>query len=495
MEWYKKCLIALAKPFGLLPVILDFFALLKGKAGEGLGWLHGLNSPVFFDDNDRVCRLLKASKNERYQQQREVLDVLNPTRCHEGWCTESNFGLPASTHLVHIKFSPVRSSNDLVIPRLPEGTKVHFEWATEGIPYSMETKLAKQGAVTQSDSNADLVLRVTGQVTQAVGVRFPIVTFAVANTMPIDAQIEALGEASNVFVFGDRPGNEGQGLSLRRTLLAHGTELEYGNQGYFTLDVRQMSPISPEDQQERLEHIWHTFRLDETQRRAFMASVTQIVCGVSLIQGSPGTGKSSTAKAIVCAAAALGCKILLVAGSNKGIDNLAETVIKALRRDERLQHWCGQLVRFRTPRYQLERARGGESSDEGDNLSNYQAHVLTIKYAHEHATTDKYARSLLERLAADKQRLLSREERKSLKGDYERCVLEVLENAKIVATTLSNASQDLLRSSSFKPDFVVCDEAAQCQEGEIAIALTMPSTRVMVLIGDPQQPATRARYT
>ncbi|KAI2816818.1 hypothetical protein CBS147320_10601 [Aspergillus niger] len=454
MEWYKKCLIALAKPFGLLPVILDFFALLKGKAGEGLGWLHGLNSPVFFDDNDRVCRLLKASKNERYQQQREVLDVLNPTRCHEGWCTESNFGLPASTHLVHIKFSPVRSSNDLVIPRLPEGTKVHFEWATEGIHYSMETKLAKQGAVTQSDSNADLVLRVTGQVTQAVGVRFPIVTFAVANTMPIDAQIEALGEASNVFVFGDRPGNEGQGLSLRRTLLAHGTELEYGNQGYFTLDVRQMSPISPENQQERLEHIWHTFRLDETQRRAFMASVTQI-----------------------------------------GIDNLAETVIKALRRDERLQHWCGQLVRFRTPRYQLERARGGESSDEGDNLSNYQAHVLTIKYAHEHATTDKYARSLMERLAADKQRLLSREERKCLKGDYERCVLEVLENAKIVATTLSNASQDLLRSSSFKPDFVVCDEAAQCQEGEIAIALTMPSTRIMVLIGDPQQPATRARYT
>lgn len=43
MEWYKKCLIALAKPFGLLPVILDFFALLKEKAGEGLGWLHGLN--------------------------------------------------------------------------------------------------------------------------------------------------------------------------------------------------------------------------------------------------------------------------------------------------------------------------------------------------------------------------------------------------------------------------------------------------------------------
>lgn len=62
----------------------------------------------------------------------------------------------------------------------------------------------------------------TGKVTQAVGVRFSIVTSAVANTMSIDAQIEALGEASKVaLVFGDCSGNEGQGSSLTRTFLAH----------------------------------------------------------------------------------------------------------------------------------------------------------------------------------------------------------------------------------------------------------------------------------
>ncbi|RDH36405.1 P-loop containing nucleoside triphosphate hydrolase protein [Aspergillus welwitschiae] len=446
------------------------------------------HNPLFFDDNDRICRLLKASKNERYQQQREVSDVFNPTRCHEAWCTESDFGLPGSTHLVHIKLLPVRPSDNVVIPKLQEGAKVHFEWALQGVPYGMDSKLIDQGAVTQSDSNADLVLRVTGQATQALGERFPIVTSAVANTMPIDAQIEALGEASKLaLVFGDRSGNEGQGFSLRRTLLAHGTELEQGNQGYFTLDVRQMSPVPPNLQQERVEYLSHIFRLDEAQKEAFQASLVKIVCGVSLIQGPPGTGKTSTAKAIICTAAALGCKILLVAGSNKGVDNLAEAVTKALQRDKRLQSWCGQLVRFRTPRYQLERARGGEPSDENDNLSNVQAHVLTIQYAQDHATTDKYARSLLERLAADKQRRLSREERKGLKGDYEHCVMKVLQNAKIVATTLSNASQDLLRRSGFEPAFVVCDEAGQCQEGEITIALTIPSTRVMVLIGDPEQ--------
>ncbi|PYH29302.1 P-loop containing nucleoside triphosphate hydrolase protein [Aspergillus neoniger CBS 115656] len=411
------------------------------------------HNPLFFDDNDRICRLLKASKNERYQQVREVAEVFNPTRQHEAWCTESDFGLPGSTHLVHIKILAVRPSDKVVVPKLQEGTKVKFEWALSGVPYAMDTKLADQGAVTQCDSSADLVLRVTGQVTLAPGERSPIVTSAEANTMPIDAQIEALGEASkSALVFGDRSGNQGR-------------------------DV----------QRERIGHLSQTFRLDEAQREAFQASLVRVVCGVSLIQGPPGTGKTSTAKAIVCTAAALGCKILLVAGSNKGVDNLAEAVVKALQRDERLRGWCGQLVRFRTPRYQLERARGGEPSDEGDNLSSVQAHVLAIQYAQEHATTDKYARSLLERLADDKQRRLSKEERKGLKGDYEHCVMKVLQNAKIVATTLSNASQDLLRRSGFEPVFVICDEAGQCQEGEITIALTMPSTQVIVLIGDPEQ--------
>ncbi|EHA19915.1 hypothetical protein ASPNIDRAFT_39336 [Aspergillus niger ATCC 1015] len=156
----------------------------------------------------------------------------------------------------------------------------------------------------------------TGKVTQAVGVRFSIVTSAVANTMSIDAQIEALGEAKD-----------------------------------------------------------------------FLASLEDVVCSVSLIQGPRGTGKASTAKAIVYTAAALGCKIFLVARSKQDDETLAKAVMKALQWDERLQRWCGQL----------ERTRGGEPSDKGDNLSHVQAHVFTIQYAQKHVTTDKYAQSLLER--------------------------------------------------------------------------------------------------
>jgi hypothetical protein len=54
---------------------------------------------------------------------------------------------------------------------------------------------------------------------------------------------------------------------------------------------------------------------------------------------------------------ALNLKVLLVAGSNKGIDNLAEAVVAALSKHTPLQRWCGQLVRFRTPAYQLAQVR------------------------------------------------------------------------------------------------------------------------------------------
>ncbi|GKZ34345.1 hypothetical protein AbraIFM66950_004575 [Aspergillus brasiliensis] len=446
------------------------------------------HTPVFFDDNDRVCRLLTASKNERYEQQRAIHQIYNPTRRHEAWCTESDVGLPNSTHLVHIKLKVAGPNDDGgVVPRLVQGTKVHFEFALEDTRYTMETKLAEQGVVVECDSRADIVLRVTGPVPEFARVRSAIVTSAKAHMMRIDAQITALDEASRVVVFGDSPGNAGQGFSLRRTLLAHGTELEVGNQGHFTFDVRNISTVPAELQQQRLQHICNAFPLDETQRKAFIASLLEVICGISLIQGPPGTGKTSTAKAVVCAVAALGCKVLLVAGSNRGVDNLAEAVMKAHDQDERLRAWCGQLVRFRTPRYQLDRARGGESSNEGDHLRYAQAHVLALKYAKEHAASDKHAQSLLERLATDKQRRLSREERKGLKGDFEWCVMKVLEKANIVATTLSNASSDILRGSSFKPDFVICDEAGQCQEGEVTIALTIPTVRAVVLIGDPKQ--------
>ncbi|GIC84550.1 uncharacterized protein Aud_000368 [Aspergillus udagawae] len=74
-------------------------------------------------------------------------------------------------------------------------------------------------------------------------------------------------------------------------------------------------------------------------------------------QWPPGTGKTRTAVVIILLLMALNLKVLLVAGSNKGVDNLAEAVVAALSKHTPLQRWCGQLVRFRTPAYQLAQVR------------------------------------------------------------------------------------------------------------------------------------------
>lgn len=76
-----------------------------------------------------------------------------------------------------------------------------------------------------------------------------VVTQARPNLTPVDEQIKALWNAGQVRVYGDRPEHHGQGFSLNRMILAHGTELDPTNKElYFELDARQMSPLPREVQ-------------------------------------------------------------------------------------------------------------------------------------------------------------------------------------------------------------------------------------------------------
>lgn len=56
-------------------------------------------------------------------------------------------------------------------------------------------------------------------------------------------------EVSWVVVINNSQGKKSQEFSLRRTLLTHGTELEVGNQGHFSLDTWKMSTLLPDLQQ------------------------------------------------------------------------------------------------------------------------------------------------------------------------------------------------------------------------------------------------------
>ncbi|PKY06173.1 P-loop containing nucleoside triphosphate hydrolase protein [Aspergillus campestris IBT 28561] len=452
--------------------------------------------PFFIDDHDRCCRLIQSSLNEKEVQRQIVTRVFNPSRRHTAWITGGATGC-----YINIKLRTADGEDEFTVPEIMEGTEVKFQLVTDSSKNYSDGELDSTGRVVDHDPTADLTVLATRGVplqyqnAEEVG----IVTKIQPNTVPIEAQIDALHEASRVKVWGDQDGKERQGFSLKRTLLAHGIELDPHNAGYFILNATQISELSGEEIERRLEYIMSRFPLDEAQERAFRTSTTQIVCGVNLIQGPPGTGKTRTAMVIILVLASLGLKVLLAAGSNKGVDNLAEALVKALEGDSYLQAWCGRACRLRTPAHQLNQLRSNSADEsqsrqarraraaENQTLERVQMHNLVRDYASTNRATNPKCAELLDLIEVDKHRPLSREDFKALRASHEHNVSGVLKSCRVVATTLNNAWQDVLRWSSFGPQFVVSDEAGQCLEGDQCIALTFSSVRGVVLIGDPQQ--------
>ncbi|RHZ68274.1 DEAD/DEAH box helicase [Aspergillus thermomutatus] len=455
------------------------------------------HDPFFIDDHNRRCRLIEASRIEKDTQYQLVAKIFNPSRRHRAWYAPAQTDTLRHSFFVHIKLQAEDGETEVNVPQLAEMTEVQYEVAEKGRTY-LKTDLNQKGLVVETDSTGDLVLLVKGSIPQHRG-EFEIVTFVKPNTMPIDEQIKALWDVSHFRSWGELDGKEKKGYSLERTVLAHGVELDPASDFYFLLDARKMSEVPPEQQDERISYIMKNFPLDEAQHQAFLKSTFEITCGVNLIQGPPGTGKTRTAMVIILLLMALDLKVLLVAGSNKGVDNLAEAVVATLNKHPQLQQWCGQFIRFRTPAYQLaqvridsanpDRVRLGASrkgSSASQILEPVQIYNVVQRFAKENAET-RHCGDFLDMVRRDKECHLSRDQSKKLRNSYENCASSVLANCKVVATTLSNASQELLRNSGFNPDFVISDEAGQCLEGDHCIALTMSSVKAVVLIGDPDQ--------
>ncbi|OKL58368.1 hypothetical protein UA08_06228 [Talaromyces atroroseus] len=79
-------------------------------------------------------------------------------------------------------------------------------------------------------------------------------------------QIKAIKQAENPHLgFGDKPGNQGKGFSLAKTVLAHGCEVDPRHPDYFVLDVTTISSLELSIIQQRLDHLKNVFHLDEPQ--------------------------------------------------------------------------------------------------------------------------------------------------------------------------------------------------------------------------------------
>ncbi|KAJ5784046.1 uncharacterized protein N7518_009723 [Penicillium psychrosexuale] len=458
-----------------------------------------LPGPYFLNDHDRQSRLVQASYVERAFARDLVTSVFNLNTRHRAIITTiSGNGM---RHRIHVKLNcegrpptltAMASVSFLLLDEISAAEPV-----TEG---DFKAKGYK-GTVVDDETLGDFIIDYYGHLDWTDESERKIVMTTKPNTLPIDQQIAALTTAgTKTLVYGDKGENHGLGFSLSRTILAHGTELNFTSPDYFILSIEMLSSLPSQIAKERLQYVRNFCHLDPTQEEAFTKSTTAITVGVSLIHGPPGTGKTTTAVAIVLAMMALQIKVLLTSASNKGVDNLTLALIRALNRDSRLKSWCGQVVRFRTPSYHMSAVRA-ESQNQRPTLRRQpiisqsdlemepiQMHSLVFDHIAEHPNDPECVelRELCDRDTSDNHPLNLQDVIK-LKSLYGKIVCTVLAKSKVVATTLSNASQECLKFSDFKPSVNVSDEAGQSMEGESMIPMTMESMRVIVLIGDPRQ--------
>ncbi|KAL4969039.1 uncharacterized protein BDV14DRAFT_196358 [Aspergillus stella-maris] len=262
----------------------------------------------------------------------------------------------------------------------------------------------------------------------------------------IDSQIAALRLTSTPCVFGDleENWNKGHGFSLQRMLLAPGAELDRDSPHHFVLDARYLSRLQGEETNHRIMTIQRRFPMDNAQLEALCASTTRMICGFHLIQGPPGTGKTRM-------------------HHEQWSRHSSEGVAKALRAHPDINDWVGSLYRYRTVSNQLAKLSGQEPTTDKSPAA-LKPHECTLG-------------------VANKSKPLKRARLREIRAAYNSIASKLLVHASIVATTLINVSCELLKDT-FRPVFLVVDGATQCREGDTVIALTYPSLRGVVLVGD-----------
>ncbi|KAN0081108.1 hypothetical protein V8E54_004312 [Elaphomyces granulatus] len=234
------------------------------------------------------------------------------------------------------------------------------------------------------------------------------------------------------------------------------TELDPRSEHFFELDIYKMSNVPEREKAKWLKYLLNKFPLNEAQRAAF-----------------------------------LNLRVLLAAGSNKGVDNFAIAVAKAIQSDSFLRSWCGRLVRFKTRSCQMAvlRAKSASTRFPGRAISEvrgpqavleHHMHHLVKQHAESNCLEDKDCREYTSCGETASEVSTLRPTKCSARA--------TTDSRRATTTTLSNPAQEALHHpGAFDLDFLVCDEVGQCLEGDCMIVMTMPSIKAVILIGDQEQ--------
>ncbi|KAJ5942100.1 hypothetical protein N7516_002268 [Penicillium verrucosum] len=446
----------------------------------------------FLDDMDRRSRLLEAAFVEKHFIWSTYNHVFCKGKKHEVIFEQS--GPNEAYWKLHIWMNAEPK------PAPPDGTRASYEVDLADLGNPKYPGVYKGDGICIHSTHADFAILTRAPFEAELdGQTRKLMATLKLNLKSTQLQIDALDMASRVVAFGDDPKHQDEkGYSLRRTILAHGTELAPDSPLAFWLNAQKISTVPDEEKQRRVDYIWHKFPLDESQTTAVQRSVFDVFAGIHLVKSPPGNGKTRTTVVILLMLASLNLPVLICAGSNQAVDTLLIAYQGTLHRDERLRKWCGGYCRFRTPYYQmasLRRASQGrpteartiQPSSSEKALEPCQIESLVVQEAKDHREQHRQAQEFLDALDKDRAQGLTKQEALHLQRNYEHVLCRVLKRIKVVAVTL-NASGDLHLQGVFHPYAMLCDEAGQSLESDTMIALTgYLSLRSITLIGDPDQ--------
>jgi ATP-dependent RNA/DNA helicase IGHMBP2 len=195
---------------------------------------------------------------------------------------------------------------------------------------------------------------------------------------------------------------------------------------------------------------------------------------VAIIHGPPGTGKTTTVVEVIRQAVARGERVLALAASNMGVDNLLERLVRTDVRAVRLGHPARVLPELRE--HTLDLLVEAHPDLRVARQLVRSAHMLRDRAA-------RYTRAKPKPGERQELRQEARELLSDARNVEERIVRNLLDNADVLCATLTGVDSRVLGERIF--DLAVIDEAAQAVEPSCWIPLLRCAR--LVLAGDHWQ--------